>query len=83
MPIPDPFTPAALRAGVLTNIASDLLKHHLHYLDSTLAARILKRTSLVEPGFDDCLHDTGQSPKPIFRDEPPVQTHRHYCLLPL
>jgi hypothetical protein len=36
MPIPEPFTPAALSAGVVTNIASDILKHHAQTLKGTL-----------------------------------------------
>jgi hypothetical protein len=40
MPIPAPFTPAALSAGVLTNIASDILKHYVQVLEGTLAGRV-------------------------------------------
>jgi hypothetical protein len=58
MPIPEPFTPAALSAGVLTNIASDILKHHTQALEGTLAGRMLKWAGLVEPNFDDRLRDT-------------------------
>jgi hypothetical protein len=36
MPIPGPFTPAALSAGVVTNIASDIFKHHTQTLERTL-----------------------------------------------
>jgi hypothetical protein len=58
MPIPEPFTPAALSAGVVTNIASDILKHHAQALEGTLAGRMLKSAGLIEPDFDDRLCDT-------------------------
>jgi hypothetical protein len=57
MPIPEPFTPAALSAGVVTNIASDILKHHVQALEGTLAGRMLKSAGLIEPDFDDRLRD--------------------------
>lgn len=40
MPIPDPLTPAALSAGVLTNIATDILKYHAQTLEGTLLGRM-------------------------------------------
>jgi hypothetical protein len=58
MPIPEPFTPAALSAGVVTNIASDILKHHAQALEGTPAGRMLKSACLIEPDFDDRLRDT-------------------------
>jgi hypothetical protein len=36
MPIPEPFTPAALSAGVVTNIASDILGHHTQTIERIL-----------------------------------------------
>jgi hypothetical protein len=36
MPIPEPFTPTALSAGILTKIATDILKHHSLALEGTL-----------------------------------------------
>jgi hypothetical protein len=57
MPIPGPFTPAALSAGVVTNIASDILKHHVQALEGALAGRMLKWSGLVEPSFGDRLRD--------------------------
>jgi hypothetical protein len=54
MSIPEPFTPAALSAGVVTNIASDILKHHAQALDSTLLDRQIeasrKDSRVVEVG---------------------------------
>jgi hypothetical protein len=58
MPIPGPFSPAALSAGVVTNIASDILRHHTQALEGTLAGRMLKSAGLIEPDFDDRLRDT-------------------------
>jgi hypothetical protein len=58
MPTPAPFITAAHSAGILTNIASDLLKHHFHDLESTLAGRRSKWAMLVRPDFDDRLRDT-------------------------
>ncbi len=58
MPIPEPFTPAAITAGVLTNIATDIIKHHAQALESTLVGRMLKQAGLIEPNFDDRLRDS-------------------------
>ena len=58
MTIPEPFTPVALTAGILANLATDILKHHAQALDGTLAGRMLKRAGLIEPNFHDRLHDT-------------------------
>jgi hypothetical protein len=58
MPIPAPFTPATHSAGILTKIASDLLKHHFHDLESTLAGCRSKWAVLIKPDFDDRLRDT-------------------------
>jgi hypothetical protein len=58
MPIPAPFTPAAHSAGILTNIASDLLKHHFHGLESTLAGCTSKWTMLTKPDFGHRERDT-------------------------
>jgi len=58
MPIPDPFTPAVLTAGILTNIATDILEHHTQALEGTLVGRMLKWAGLIEPNFDDRLRDT-------------------------
>jgi hypothetical protein len=55
MPIPGSFTPAALSAGLVTNIASDILKRHAQALEGTLAGRMLKSAGLIEPDFDDRL----------------------------
>ena len=58
MVILEPFTPVALTAGILANLATDILKHHAQALDGTLAGRMLKRAGLIEPNFHDRLHDT-------------------------
>jgi len=58
MPIPEPFTPLSVGAGVLANIATDILKHHAQALDGTRAGRLLKRAGLLEPNFDDRLTET-------------------------
>jgi hypothetical protein len=57
MPVPEPFTVAALSAGVLTDIAADILKHHAKTLEGTLVGRMLKWAGLIEPNFDDRLCD--------------------------
>jgi len=57
MPIPEPFTAAALTAGVITNIAADILEHHAQALEGTLVGRMLKWAGLIEPNFDDRLRD--------------------------
>jgi hypothetical protein len=56
--IPEPFTAAALTAGVITNIAADILEHHAQALEGTLVGRMLKWAGLIEPNFDDRLRDT-------------------------
>lgn len=58
MPVPEPFTPVALTAGILTNIASEILRHRAQALEDTLVGRTLKWAGLIEPGFDDRLRDT-------------------------
>jgi len=58
MPIPEPFTAAALSAGILTNIATDILEHHAQTLEDTLVGRALKRVGLIDPNFNDRLRDT-------------------------
>jgi len=57
-PIPESFTAAALTAGILTNIAADILEHHAKALEDTLVGRMLKWAGLIEPNFDDRLRDT-------------------------
>lgn len=58
MPIPEPLTVAALTAGVITNIAVDILEYHAQALEGTLVGRMLKWAGLIEPNFDDRLRDT-------------------------
>ncbi|RIK78160.1 hypothetical protein DCC62_08085 [candidate division KSB1 bacterium] len=58
MPEPGPFTTIALTAGLLTEIAAGILRHYLQMLDDTLVGRMLKRVGLVQPNFDERLHDT-------------------------
>ncbi len=58
MAIPEPFTPVALTAGIVANLATDILKHHAQALDGTLAGRMLKRAGLIEPNFHDRMRDT-------------------------
>jgi len=58
MPVPESFTAAAITAGLLTNIAADILEHYAQDLEGTLVGRMLKWTGLIEPDFDDRLRDT-------------------------
>jgi hypothetical protein len=57
MPIPEPFTAIPITAGILTNVASDILKHHAQSLDGTPAGRMLKWAGLIEPNLLDRLRD--------------------------
>lgn len=75
MPIPDPFTPIALTASVIANIATDILKHHAHTLDGTMAGRMLKWAGLIEPNFDDRLRGTLSEALDLY-----FQTHPEYKL---
>lgn len=58
MSTPEPFTPIAISAGLLINLATDIFKHHAQALDGTLTGRMLKWAGLIEPNFDNRLRDT-------------------------
>lgn len=58
MPIPEPFTIAPVAAGILTNIASDILKYLAQPLEGTLAGKALKWAGLIEPNLYDSLHES-------------------------
>ena len=58
MQIPDPFTPAAITAGIITNIASTILLNRTQDLEGTLVGKVLKKARLIEPNFHERLHDT-------------------------
>jgi hypothetical protein len=75
MPIPEAFTPAAITASVLTNIATDILKHHAQALEGALAGRMLKLAGLIEPNFDDRLRDTLSKALSLY-----FETHPNYKL---
>lgn len=57
MPIPEPFASATITVGILTNIATDILKYRAQSLENTVADRMLKWTGLIEPNFADRLRD--------------------------
>jgi hypothetical protein len=73
--IPEPFTAAALTAGILTNIAADILEHYAQALEGTLVGRMLKWTGLIEPNFDDRLRDTLSKALGLY-----FETHPEYKL---
>jgi len=75
MSISNPFTPAVLTAGILTNIATDILKHHAQALEGTLVGRMLKWAGLIEPNFDDRLRDTLSKALSLY-----FETHTQYKL---
>ena len=75
MPIPEPLTAAALTAGVLTNIAADILEHHAQALEGTLVGRMLKWAGLIEPDFNDRLRDTLSQSLGLY-----FETHPQYKL---
>lgn len=58
MLIPEPFTAVPIAAGILTNIASDILKYHAQSLEGTLAGRALKWAGLIEPNVYDSLYES-------------------------
>lgn len=59
MLIPEPFTAATpVAAGILTNIASDILKSQAQSLEGTLAGKALKFAGLIEPNLYDSLYDS-------------------------
>jgi hypothetical protein len=53
-----PFDPFSLSAGLLTNLASDILKHKAHRLEGTRAGQVLKSAGLIDPKLEDRLQDT-------------------------
>lgn len=57
MTIPEPFTAIPVTAGILTNIATDILKYHAQSLEGTLAGQALKWAGLIEPNLYDRLHE--------------------------
>ncbi len=57
MLIPDPFTPAAITAGIITNLASTIVLHCVQGLEDTLVGRLLKKAKLIEPNFDERLRE--------------------------
>ncbi len=77
MPIPGPFSPAALSVGVVTNIASDILRHHAQALEGTMVGRMLKSAGLIEPepDFDDRLRDALSKALNLY-----FETHPQYQL---
>lgn len=58
MSIPEPFTPIALTAGILANIATDILRRHAQALEGTLVGRMLKLAGLTESDCDDRMQGT-------------------------
>jgi hypothetical protein len=75
MPIPGSFTPAALSASVVTNIANDILRHHAQALEGTLAGRMLKSAGLIEPDFGDRLREALSKALNLY-----FETHPQYQL---
>lgn len=75
MPVPEPFTAAALTAGILTNIAADILEHRARVLEDTLVGRTLKWAGLIEPDFDDRLRRTLSTALGLY-----FETHPEYRL---
>ncbi len=53
MTIPDPLTPIVITGGIITNIATDILKHYAARLEGSLAGKILKHSGLLPKNFDD------------------------------
>jgi hypothetical protein len=53
MPIPEPFTPLALSAGIITNIASSILQANAHRLRHSLVGKALQVAGLIDPDFEE------------------------------
>lgn len=58
MTIPEPFTAVALSAGVITNLATDILKHRSQYAKNPLMIRALKWAGFREAEFEERIHQT-------------------------
>jgi len=58
MRIPDPLTPIAITAGIITNMTYDILKHRAQDFEGTLVGQMLKWAGLIEPNFEDRLQNT-------------------------
>jgi hypothetical protein len=54
----DPFSPIAITAGVLANIATAIAKHSAQNLEGTLVGRMLMKAGLIEPNFNERLSNT-------------------------
>ena len=58
MAIPEPFTAVAFSAGVITNLATDILKHRSQYAKNPLMVRALKWAGFRETEFEERIHNT-------------------------
>lgn len=53
-----PFDPLTISAGVLTNLAYDVLKHRAQSINNTTAVKMLKWAGIIEPNFEERLCET-------------------------
>lgn len=64
-----------LSSTILMNIASDIVEYHAIDLEQTFAGRLLKWGGLIQPDFNDRLHDTLKKSLQLF-----FQTYPQYNL---
>jgi hypothetical protein len=55
--IPEPFTAIPVTAGILTNIATEIIKSNAQSLEGTLAGKVLKLVGVIEPNSSERLRD--------------------------
>ena len=53
MSIPEPFTLTAISAGMITNLAADILKHRSQYVQQPFIVRVLKWAGWREPDLTE------------------------------
>lgn len=58
MAIPEPFTAVALSAGVITNLATDILEYRSQYVNNPLMIRALKWAGFREAEFEERIYKT-------------------------
>lgn len=60
MIIPEPFSPIAITANILGNLAADILKHYAsqHPIQNSVLRRWLESAGFIEPGFQTKVQQT-------------------------
>lgn len=74
MAIPDPFTPFAISAGLLTNLSSEIIKEQAQNLEDTWVGDTLKTLGLIKRNTEDNLRGlVGKALQKLFDEYPQYQ----------